>query len=468
MRRQSRFFFLLGLLFYALLGAQETLSLSSQEFMSIVKKYHPLAYRYRLQNEIAQQGVTAARGALDPVLSGKMGQKNIKGIPYYEQKGIELEIPTWYGIDFNAGYSSLEGQRVDNSETSGPLYQYGVTVPLAKNLFYDRRRAVIEQAKYAVKMTEAEQLVLTNDLFLEAENTYWEWVKSYEIYQLQRRAVQLNRDRLELVQKSLEYGERPTIDVVEVTAQLQSFEIQEKEAYLQFVKNTQDLQMFLWKENQQLYELTINIVPADRLNAHRGYADFEFLLSKVQQNNLQNHASFQFYTQKNRILDSERRLKFQSLLPKVDLSYQVLSTERYSTDILPLFNNNFQYGLKLELPLFLRQARADYENAKLKLVQNKMDMELKNNELRTKVETFRNEILNYHEQIDLAEKNIANYQKLLTAEETRFENGESSLFLINSRENKLIETQEKLLQLKIKFVKSYNKLQWFNEGFMNP
>lgn len=468
MKRLNKILFLLWLMVSASAMGQEALKLSSLEFMAIVKKYHPLAYRYRIQNEVARQELKAARGALDPVLSGKIGEKNIKGIPYYEQKAIGLEIPTWYGIDFNAGYSSLEGQRVDNSATEGPLYQYGVTVPLAKNLFYDRRRAVIEQAKYAVKMTEAEQIVLTNDLFLKAENTYWEWVKNYEVYLLQTKAVKLNKDRLQLVQKSLEYGERPSIDVVEVTAQLQSFEMQEKEAYLNFVKSTQELQMYLWKEDQQLYEISMNIFPAEELNAHEGYADFEFLIASTTGNNLLQHASYQFYAEKNKILESERRLKFQSLLPKVDLSYQVFNTQRYSTDILPFFNTNFQYGLKMEIPLFLRQARADYQNAKLKIIQNRMDQEVQNNELRTKVETFRNEILNYNAQIDLAGQNVINYQKLLTAEEIRFENGESSLFLINSRENKLIEFQEKLLELKAKFVKSYNKLKWFNEGFLKP
>lgn len=62
---------------------------------------------------------------------------------------------------------------------------------------------MLEQAKYALKMTEAEQAVLTNDLLLEAENTYWEWVKNFEIYQLQRRAVLINEERLELTKRHL-------------------------------------------------------------------------------------------------------------------------------------------------------------------------------------------------------------------------------------------------------------------------
>jgi outer membrane protein TolC len=48
------------------------------------------------------------------------------------------------------------------------------------------------------------------------------------------------------------------------------------------------------------------------------------------------------------------------------------------------------------------------------------------------------------------------------AEEKRFENGESSLFLINSRENKALESQEKLIELKTKYYKSIFALQWIS------
>ena len=78
--------------------------------------------------------------------------------------------------------------------------------------------------------------------------------------------------------------------------------------------------------------------------------------------------------------------------------------------------------------------------------------------------TYQQEVENYNEQISLAEKNLDNYEKLLKAEEIRFENGESSIFLINSRENKKIDAQEKLINLKAKVIKSYNKLKWMSES----
>lgn len=453
------------LLFYQFSFAQDSLKLSHQEFLAIVKKYHPLSFKYQLQNKIAEAELIKAKGNFDPILSGKLGEKNIDGTQYYTQKNIELDIPTWYGININGAYNDLNGEKLNNSETKGGLAQFGITVPLAKNLLYDKRRAMLDQAKFALKMTEAEQILLTNDLLLEAENTFWEWVKNYEIYNLQRKAVQINLERLALTKKTYNYGERPAIDTVEAASQLQSFQVQERDAFLNFVKSTQELQLFLWKDHQDLYEISQVIFPATSLEEHNGYTDFEFLVQEVESKQLNNHASLQYYFQKEKILESERRLKWQSFLPKFDFTYNFFNKENYRAKYLPLFDNNFQYALKLEIPIFLRQAKAEYQIAQLKISQNQQEIQLKSREISTKIETYKNEVLNYHLQIDLTNNNLKNYQKLLKGEEIRFSNGESSLFLINARENKLIEAREKNLELKAKFLKSYNELKWFNENY---
>ncbi len=179
---------------------------------------------------------------------------------------------------------------------------------------------MLDQAKFGLKMTEAEQIVLTNELLLDAENTYWDWVKNYEIYKLQKSAVEINRKRLELTKKTYEFGERPAIDTVEVSSQLQGFELQERDAYLNFVKSTQELQMFLWKDQQELYEISQLIFPSSSLDEHSGYSDYEFLVQNVQSRQVQNHASLEYYLQKQNILESERRLKWQSFLPKIDFN----------------------------------------------------------------------------------------------------------------------------------------------------
>lgn len=465
MKKQNKIIFILVFFFFQYGFSQDSLRISAQEFISVVRNFHPLALKYRLQNKIAESEITRARGNFDPVLAGKLGEKNIDGTKYYEQKNIELGIPTWYGIDLTTSYNYLDGEKLNPSDTRGGLYQFGITVPLAKNLLYDRRRAILDQAKFALKMTEAEQAVLTNDLLLEAENTYWEWVQSFEVYELQTKAVEINRNRLNFTRKTLEYGERPAIDTVEALSQLQSFELQQQEAYLNFVKNTQQLQMYLWNDNQEFYEISQLIFPSDRLTDHPAYSEFEFLIQDIENKRTDSHFSILYYNQKNNVLESERRLKWQSFLPKLDFTYNFFNKENYRADYLPLFDNNFQYGLKLEIPLFQREARAGYEIAKIKISQNRLDTRLKIREIDTKIETYKSEVLNYHTQINFSESNLLNYRKLLTAEETRYSNGESSLFLINTRENKVIDAQEKLISTRTKFLKSFNKLKWMKKNF---
>lgn len=465
MKKQNRIFILAFLLFFNLNFAQDSLKISAAEFINVVKNYHPLALKYQLQNKLAEQEITRARGGFDPVLAGKLGEKNIDGTKYYEQKNVELGIPTWYGIDVHGSYNHLDGQKLNNSDTKGGLYQFGVTVPLAKNLLYDKRRAMLDQAKFGLKMTEAEQAVLTNELLLEAENMYWEWVQNYEIYKLRSEIVDINKDRLKLTRKTFEFGEKPAIDTIEALSQLQSFELQQRDAFLSFVKSTQQIQLYLWKDDQQFYELSEMIYPSENLNEHLAYSDFEFLINDINSRQINMHRSILYYDQKQNILESERRLKWQSFLPKVDFTYNFFNKENYSADHLPLFDHNFQYGLKLEIPVFQREARANYQMAKIKLDQNQLDTHMKIRELDVKIETYKNEIQNYHTQIDLSRNNLLNYRKLLYAEETRYSNGESSLFLINSRENKVIEAQEKFISIRTKFLKSFNKLKWMKKNF---
>ena len=63
-------------------------------------------------------------------------------------------------------------------------------------------------------------------------------------------------------------------------------------------------------------------------------------------------------------------------------------------------------------------------------------------------------------QLQIMQSMFSNYTSLLRQEELKFKNGESSLFVVNGRENKVIETAQKLVELRIKYQKSYYAVQW--------
>ena len=158
----------------------------------------------------------------------------------------------------------------------------------------------------------------------------------------------------------------------------------------------------------------------------------------------------------------DKKLKFQELLPKADVKYNQLGKgyNIASTATKTLFDNNYKFGVNFSVPLRLSQGRGEYKIAKLKITETKLQQNQKEVAILTKVKNYYQQLVNYKNQVTLLQKNYNNFLQLQRGEETRFFNGESSLFLINSRETKALETLIKLTEVTIKYNKTSFGLQW--------
>jgi len=76
------------------------------------------------------------------------------------------------------------------------------------------------------------------------------------------------------------------------------------------------------------------------------------------------------------------------------------------------------------------------------------------------VRYYYNEVLNLQKQIRIYEDAYKNYVRLFDAEQLKFSLGETTLFLLNTRENKALEALQKLLELKTKFYQAFASLNW--------
>ncbi|WP_373398552.1 TolC family protein [Algoriphagus halophilus] len=72
--------------------------------------------------------------------------------------------------------------------------------------------------------------------------------------------------------------------------------------------------------------------------------------------------------------------------------------------------------------------------AKAKIYSKENSRDLKEIQLRTKLESEINNFSNLNRQISTYQQNVINLETLLQGEMRRFEIGESSLFLVNARE----------------------------------
>ena len=440
---------------------KEKMTLSEEQVLEIVKRYHPVSRQADIQIEKAKEDITVAKGNFDPVIQNQTAKKTFDGTNYYYYNRPEFSVPTWFGAEIRGGVEYLSGNRTNPEETKGETSYFGISVPLAKNLLMDKRRVELQKAKIMRGATETEKSSILNTLQRDALHTYWNWVQRYQVYNIISNAVTVNEKRLELVRLSFKLGDRPAIDTTEALTQLQSFELLKNQAGIEFQNAGLELSIFLWTSNSEPYYLPEAVIPPENITTPDeiipGLPELDSLLLAAKQ-----HPELQQYNYKLKILDVEKKLKFQELLPVINLEYNQLGKgyNMLKTATTPLFENNFQYGIKLGIPLRLSKGRGEYKKARLKITETELQKSLKQLQIENKTKSYFNELIALKNQLAIQEKVYQNHQLLQRGEELRFQSGESSLFLINARETKTLESLQKMVELKIKYHKTLNSLRW--------
>lgn len=449
--------------FMQLIHAQDSVRvLKEDEFLSIVRLNHPVAKQGSLLVDWARAELQSIRGNFDPVFSYNNDQKTFDGKNYFNYNQAEIMIPAWFGIEAYAGIEQNTGDYLNTEVTKNRSSYAGISVPLLKDLVLDKRRAALQQGKLFMQQTEWEQRNIINDLLLDAYITYWNWAKDYRVFLLLENTVRINASRYTLVKISFQQGDRAAVDTTEALAQLQNFQQLREEAWLKFQKSTLDVSGFLWLPNDHPAYLTGNVIP-DTNWITQNFASFNIdELSKWLTQTVNNHPKLQMFEYKLRALEVERRLKFQSLLPKADLKYNFLQSgyKFPAGSNLLFFENNYKFGFNVVVPVPNRSGLGQYKAARVKLKSADLDRNFTQLNLENKVRFQYNEVVNLQKQVMIYEEVYSNYKRLFDAEQLKFSLGETTLFLLNTRETKLLEAKQKLLELKTKFYQSFSKLNW--------
>lgn len=433
-------------------------TLNEKEFIAIVLKYHPIARKSFLGIESAKADVTISRGEFDPVLESGNQQKELNNATYYQYSEGRIRIPTWYGVEVNAGFERAQGDYINPERTEGTLGYVGVQFPLLQNLIIDKRRAALQKAQLMVNLSQYEQQLILNDLILEAVTRYWMWVQEVQNLELIRMTRENVKQRLDWVNTSILIGERAPIDSVEAITQLNYLDALQTEAEFEMQNALTELSVYTWNENGNIQLLPSTLQP-EKLDSIGQQTDRTMgTLTELEQLALQNHPALSSIPIKLSYLEIERKLAFQKLLPKLDLKYNVLMKSQLTSN--PLLTENYNLGVKFSMPLRLSEGRGMFRQANLAIQQTKLDQDLKTQQVLSKVRMEYNQFKGLVNILETQKQLLRNQESLLEGENTRFRNGESSLFLINSREQKLLETKQKNISIQAKLQIQRNKLWW--------
>ncbi len=439
--------------------ANKPVTFTAEAFLQQVKQYHPVARQANLLVDKAGAELLSAKGGFDPVISTDAYRKTFDGKNYYYYTNPELKIPTPVGVNLKTGMESNGGNFMNPELTRGNSSYAGIEMPLGKGLLIDKRRAVLQQAKIFQNQSEQERLAVLNDLFFAAYTDYLQWTGSFQLFKIYSKFIDIASDRLRLVRIAYNNGDRALLDTIEAYTQLQSYQLQQSDALLQLNKATFELSNYLWQQNNVPAVVPAYYEPDTELFT---MASLQTPVDELIEQSQEQNPEIKMYEFKMQSLDVERKLKFQNLLPTVNFSANILNKDYNVIKGLDaaLFRNNYKWGLELKVPIFLREGRGDYRLAKLKLQETDLQLISKRWQVENKIRSYYNENKFLQQQVQTAQSIYNNYDALLRNEELKFKQGESSLFLVNSRETKMLEMMQKLIELRMKYYKSKYAIQW--------
>ncbi|NNL82432.1 MAG: TolC family protein, partial [Winogradskyella sp.] len=388
-----------------------------------------------------------------------------KGTEYFDKLNGTFKIPTWYGVELKANFEENTGDFL-NPEGFLPddgLYSAGVSVSVAQGLLINDRMASVKQAKLYREQTKADRDILVNNILFDASVAYFQWLQAYNEAQIFSNFLSNAELRFQGIKRGVILGENAAIDSTEARIAVNSRKLSLEKARVKLMQSSLELSTFLWLENNIPVELQDNIIPDV---ATEPVVDIIFNINQLRQDDivLDEHPKLRSLDYKLQSLEVDRRLKTNMLLPVVDLEYNFLTQ---TPDLARSLNTaEYKGGLNVSFPLFLRKERGALRLAKLKVQDTEFEIDATRVTLNNKIQALKRELESFVRQNAITEQMIADYSLMLQAEERKFQIGESSVFLVNTRESKLIDGQLKAIELQNKFFTTKAKL--FNSLAINP
>ncbi|WP_438988427.1 TolC family protein [Polaribacter sp.] len=451
----KKYILMLFLLISASVFSQEKITsvMTLSEYLGYVKSFHPIVKQANLVINESEAKLLKARGAFDPKIEVDFDKKEFKDKEYYNKLNAAFKIPTYYGLEFKANFENNDGVFLNpeaNVPTDG-LYSAGVSASLLKGLLINKRMASLKQAKLFLNQAKEDQQIVVNNILYNASLSYFTWLKNYNEQRVYKEFLENAITRFKLTKRAFFEGEKPAIDTTEAKITLDTRKLNLEKARIKLVKSSLELSNFLWLNDNTPVELQDNILPD--INTFNSIdATFNIALFNNENFDINKHPKIRSLEFKIKSLNVNRRFKMNNLLPNLDVQYNFLTQNRNQINTLNM--QDYKASIKFKLPLFLRKERGDLKLANVKLNDKKYENEVAKLTIKNKVSGIQQELESYILQNDLTANIVKDYTTLLKAEDRKFFLGESSLFLVNYREVKLIEAKLKAIKLENTFFKT--------------
>lgn len=424
-----------------------------------VKKYHPEILQNKLQLDLSYNNLLSAQGEFDPDVSAEYKTTPQGGYETnYLDSQINIPLIT-HGIELFSGYRRGRGdfpiyyQNYLTNEQGEA--RAGLKIPLLRNSNTDKQRTALLNAALQINDQKQKYTFKQSYLFQQAANTYWQWVRAGHTLNIYQQLLSLSLKRQSAIKSSVTTGAYAQLTSVENQRLIYQGKQNVNLAQQRFLQRSNDLALYYRDFAGHPLQATLSELPPIK--------SFPLKLKPLSDNQLlkivNQHPMLQSIAIKKQQIMQTIKLSENQLQPMLNaLAY----TEKDFGKGEPKKNKqSYNLALTLQWNIFNRKATAELNKQKIHLRHTQIDYLFTQDKLLALIKNILIELKSYKTQVIAIKNNLKLAQKIEHAEAERFSQGDSSLFLVNQREQDTAFAKMSLISVLTEYHLTLYKLQMF-------
>ncbi len=407
------------------------------EVLLSVDRFYPLIEAAQRDVQVAEAELQTARGAFDPGL-----RLRTDGAPlgYYQggRADLAVEAPTpWWGATFFGGYRVSFGKFADYDgklETNqyGEL-RAGVQVPMWRNGPIDRRRANISRAELGRGVAGMGLVQQRVEALRLGSLRYWDWSAAGQRFRVAQALLTLATVRDEQMAVRVQRGELPAIERTDnrrALLQRRGLTVQAERAMQQAAI---ELSLYLRGDDGAPLLIGLGRLPGELPRPPAaGIDQSPVRIDRDIEWALQHRPEVERLRLQREQLRVERDWAKNQMAPGIDA--QMAVSQDFGAGLASREPTVLEGSLVIDIPTLNRAARGRVAAAQASMQRVDAQLRLQRDRVGTEVRDMLSALSAAAERVRMAAEELRTSREVEAAERERFALGDSTLFVVNLRE----------------------------------
>jgi outer membrane protein TolC len=429
--------------------------LTLTQVLQSIDKHYPQIKIACLEIAKADGAFINAKGDFDPALDASTRSQPMGG--YINNYGdTQLTIPTLYnGIKLFAGYRNGQGNwpiYYQNYLTnSGGEYRAGLSLPLLRDRSTDKQRTQLLTTAESILMKQQDAEAIKIKIYQEAIKAYWQWVEAGQQVILFEELLKLAKKRQYAIKQQAQQGDLAILAISENLQQIMEREQLLNQGRMIFEQVGVNLSIYLRDKGGNVLIPNKKSLPTLSENSTIVTIGHVPIIQHPGIKKLNNYA---------RIMTLKRNLARNELLPQLDATastFKQNGTGGYAS----LIPQAAMVGVSFKFPLLQRKAKGNLIQAENELRQITVEKNFLYEQLKNQFSNILIGINRINKQVLLLKEGLSLAQKVQQGETKKFYHGDSTLFLVNQREQTTTQVQLNLLRAQVQLEELKAKAYFF-------